>query len=334
MKKIYYIFFIIKEAIEPIPAKDIRNILLEKYDIKIDIKTIYQAIDHLNELFDLFCGKKLIKTIRRRGYSIEEEYFDDGQLQYLLDSILFNKDINDEEVQDFIRSLTSLSSAKQLSRITMNPVQTSQNEYHYLLNLTTIIKAIHEKKNIYFKYVNYEIQNNQLVEIYRKHGNDKTNKENYIVSPYKIIQRDSKYYLLGYFDLRKGTLSVYRLDRMRLVRNHKSSFVDIQEQYDFEKELDRNVNMYVSGYRDNLEIRFHQSVIREVVDHFKSDCQMQKVYDDTYVLIVEDVLISEGLIGWLMMLQEKVEVVRPLQLKEDMMKRIALMQNIYQQKNA
>ena len=63
MKKIYYIFFIIKEAIEPIPAKDIRNILLEKYDIKIDIKTIYQAIDHLNELFDLFCGKKLIKTI-------------------------------------------------------------------------------------------------------------------------------------------------------------------------------------------------------------------------------------------------------------------------------
>ena len=330
MKKLYYIYLIIKETIEPIPAKEIRRLLLEKYQIKIDIKTIYQGIENLNEFFGLFCGKKLIMTIRRRGYCIEEEYFNDGQLQYLLDSILFNKDINADEVAQFIKGLTSLSSAKQLSRITINPLVTNQNEYHYLLNLTTIIKAIHEKKTIYFKYVNYEIQNNQLVEIYRRHGNDKTNEEYYIVSPYKIIQRDSKYYLLGYFDLRKDSLSVYRLDRMRLVRNHKSSFIDIQEQYDFEKELDRNVNMYVSGYRDNLEIKFHHSIMREVVDHFKSHCQMKKIFDDTYVLEAEDILISEGLIGWLMMLQDKVEVVRPLQLKEDMLKRISLMQKKYQ----
>ena len=132
MKKLYYIYLIIKETIEPIPAKEIRRLLLEKYQIKIDIKTIYQGIENLNEFFGLFCGKKLIKTIRRRGYCIEEEYFNDGQLQYLLDSILFNKDINADEVAQFIKGLTSLSSAKQLSRITINPLVTNQNEYHYL----------------------------------------------------------------------------------------------------------------------------------------------------------------------------------------------------------
>lgn len=329
MKKLYYTFLIIKESIKPISAKDIQSILLEKYEVKVDVKTIYQAIKNINELYFLFCGKQLIKTIRRTGFCIEEEYFDDGQLQYLLDSIIFNKDINDEEINVFLKNMMALSSTKQLSRINVHDSHHEKNNYYYLLNLTTIIKAIHEKKNIYFQYVNYEIKDNKLVEVYRAHGNDKENKEFYIVSPYKIIQRESKYYLLGYFSLRKDTLSVYRLDRMRLVRNHKSPYIDIQEQYDFERELDKNVNMYLSGYRDHLEIRFDASIIREVVDRFGIDCYVQKTIDDQYILEVDDVLISEGLIGWLMMLQDKIEVIQPIQLKEDIMRRIHKMYDLY-----
>lgn len=330
MKKLYYTFLIIKESVEPISAKDIKQILLDKYNIKVDIKTIYQAIRNINELFDLFCHKQMIRTIRRTGYCIEEEYFEDGQIQYLLDSIIFNKDINDEEVEIFLKNIISLSSAKQLARMNMSQLNHNNQNYHYLLNLTTIIKAIHDKKNIFFKYVNYEIEDNKLIEVYRTHGNDKNNKEFYIVSPYKIIQRESKYYLLGYFNRRKESLSVYRLDRMRLVRNHKSTYIDIQEQYDFEKELDKNVNMYLSGYRDTLEIRFDKSIIREVVDRFGIDCHVEKTVENRYILTAEDILISEGLIGWIMMLQSQVEVIRPLKLKEDIKRRIEQMNNLYQ----
>ena len=311
MDKLYYTFLIINESSKPISAKEIKQILLDKYNIKVDIK-----------------------TIRRTGFCIEEEYFDDGQLQYLLDSIIFNKDINNEEVELFLNNIKALSSAKQLARININKIGHDNQNYHYLLNLTTIIKAIHEKKNIFFKYVNYKIEDNKLVEVYRTHGNDKSNKELYIVSPYKIIQRESKYYLLGYFNARKDSLSVYRLDRMRLVRNHKSLYVDIQEQYDFEKELDKNVNMYLSGYRDHLEICFDISIIREVVDRFGIDCLVKKTVENKYIIDVDDVLISEGLIGWLMMLQDKVEVIRPLKLKEEMIIRIDNMNNLYGKKNA
>ena len=208
MEKIYYTFLIINESLQPIPAKKIKQILLEEYNIKIDIKTIYQIIKNINELFYLLCHKQLIKTIRRTGFYIEEELFDDGQLQYLLDSIVFNKDINDKEAELFLDNIKYLSSARQLARINVNQMNHDNQNYHYLLNLTTIIKAIHEKRNIYFKYVNYEIKDNKLIEIYRTHGNDKNNNELYIVSPYKIIQRESKYYLLGYFDNRENTISV------------------------------------------------------------------------------------------------------------------------------
>lgn len=329
MEKLYYIFIIINESYEPVPAKDIKRILLEKYGITIDIKTIYTMIRNINELFFLFCQKKLIKTIRRVGYCIDEELFADGQLQYLIDSVLFNQDMNDEEADAFLKILTSLSSSRQLARL--NFPQTSHHDHHYayLLNLTTIIKAIHEKRNVFFKYVYYEIKDHQLSEVYRKHGNDKDNPELYIVSPYKIIQRDSKYYLLAYFGKRPDQLSIYRLDRMRLVRNHKSPFVDIQEQYDFESELDKNINMYLSGYRAQLEIVFDQTIIREVVDHFGFDCQVTKNIDDQYILTADNVLISEGLTGWLMMLQNHVKVIRPLQLKEEMLRKIEQMKKMY-----
>lgn len=329
MEKLYYIFMIINESQEPVPAKEIKRILLEKYKISIDIKTIYTMIKNINELFFLFCQKKLIKTIRRVGYCIDEELFVDGQLQYLIDSVLFNQDMNDEEAQAFLKTLMSLSSAKQRSRVNLSKTSHHDRQYAYLLNLTTIIKAIHDKSNIFFKYVYYEIKDGQFSEVYRRHGNNPDHPELYIVSPYKIIQRDSKYYLLAYFEKRPNQLSIYRLDRMRLVRNHKSPFVDIQEQYDFESELDKNINMYLSGYRAQLEIVFDQTVIREVVDRFGFDCQVTQTIDDQYVLTVDHVLISEGLIGWLMMLQNHVKVIRPLQLKEEMLRKIEQMHKLY-----
>ena len=49
---------------------------------------------------------------------------------------------------------------------------------------------------------------------------------------------------------------------------------------------------------------------------------MTKDYENRYHLIVKDVLINEGLIGWLMMLQDKITVIKPYSLKENMKERI------------
>ena len=148
----------------------------------------------------------------------------------------------------------------------------------------------------------------------------KDNKEFYIISPYKLIQNNSKYYVIGYFDKRPDSLSLYRLDRMRLVRNHKSKYFE-GEQFDVEQ-IDNPINMYISGEKEDLEISFDQSIIKEVVDKFGQDNRVTKDYENRYHLIVKDVLINEGLIGWLMMLQDKITVIKPYSLQEEMKKRI------------
>ena len=321
MDRLYYTYLIIKESLDYIPAIEIKMLLEEKYQIKVDIKTVYQAIRNINELSHYIYQKDIIKTKHRKGYAINEEFFNDGQIQYLWDSILYNNDLDQKEVNILLTKLQTLSSNKQLSRIQNQTIrQNDIRNYDLLLNMTTIIKAINEKKNIYFKYVNYEIKRNRLVEISNTHGNHQDNKEFYIISPYKLIQNNSKYYVIGYFDKRPDSLSLYRLDRMRLVRNHKSKYFE-GEQFDVEQ-IDNPINMYISGEKEDLEISFDQSIIKEVVDKFGQDNRVTKDYENRYHLIVKDVLINEGLIGWLMMLQDKITVIKPYSLKENMKERI------------
>lgn len=321
MDRLYYTYLIIKESLDYIPAIEIKMLLEEKYQIKVDIKTVYQAIRNINELSHYIYQKDIIKTKHRKGYAINEEFFNDGQIQYLWDSILYNNDLDQKEVNILLTKLQTLSSNKQLSRIQNQTIrQNDIRNYDLLLNMTTIIKAINEKKNIYFKYVNYEIKRNRLVEISNIHGNHQDNKEFYIISPYKLIQNNSKYYVIGYFDKRPDSLSLYRLDRMRLVRNHKSKYFE-GEQFDV-NQIDNPINMYISGEKEDLEISFDQSIIKEVVDKFGQDNRVTKDYENRYHLIVKDVLINEGLIGWLMMLQDKITVIKPYSLKENMKERI------------
>lgn len=321
MDRLYYTYLIIKESLDYIPAIEIKGQLEEKYRIKVDVKTVYQAIKNINELSKYIYQKEIIKTKHRKGYAISEEFFNDGQIQYLWDSILYNNDLDQKEVNILLTKLQTLSSNKQLSRIQNQTIrQNDIRNYDLLLNMTTIIKAINEKKNIYFKYVNYEIKRNRLVEISNIHGNHQDNKEFYIISPYKLIQNNSKYYVIGYFDKRPDSLSLYRLDRMRLVRNHKSKYFE-GEQFDV-NQIDNPINMYISGEKEDLEISFDQSIIKEVVDKFGQDNRVTKDYENRYHLIVKDVLINEGLIGWLMMLQDKITVIKPYSLKENMKERI------------
>ncbi len=168
-----------------------------------------------------------------------------------------------------------------------------------------------------------------MIIVYHNNGNHDS--ETYIISPYKLILKGSNYYLIGYFNKRKNSLSVYRVDRMRLVRNHNSKFEEIREQFDMAKEFDKIVNMYISKKRIDLKIRFNQSVLKEVVNQFGKDIIVSKTYDGKIEAEIKNVALSDGLVGWLMMLQTNIQVILPLGLKEMIRKRLKLMLKMYEQ---
>ena len=60
--------------------------------------------------------------------------------------------------------------------------------------------------------------------------------------------------------------------------------------------------------KDTLEISFDEVVLREVIDQLDKIILLKKDFENRYHLTIEDVLISDGLIGWLMMLQDHVKL--------------------------
>ena len=307
--KMYFVYKILSESKQPISGEVILR-YLECCGYSMNIKTVYRLIDRLNEFYFLYTGKNLIKMIRGVGYIIENEFFNDGQLQLLMDSVNSNTNLDKNSAKELTDKLSLLSNVRQLERLN---VEESNNESNYnsLLSLTTIIKAINNHKNIAFKYISYDVIDNKLLEVYHKNGNQ--NNETYIVSPYKLILNGNNYYLIGYFNKRKDSLSVYRVDRMRFVINHNSEYEDIRDQFDMEKEFDKKV-------------------LKEVINQFGKDIFVCKRFDGRLEGLIKNVALSDGLVGWLMMLQTNIEVVLPLSLKEIVKKRLRLMLRMYGQK--
>lgn len=326
-KNLYYVLKVIKESKEPIDTEEIIS-YLQLQGIWIGRKSVFSLVEKINEFFNCLTHKQLIKAIRGKGYIINDDYFEDGQLQLLIDSILFNPNLDQNSANELVHKLGLISSANQMERLNIDYRNVNDLTYDLLLNLTAIIKAINNRKNISFKYISYDINDNSLQEIYHTNGN--LDSETYVISPYKLILRNSNYYLVGYFNKRKERLSVYRIDRMRIVRNHNSEYIDIQDSFDMKKEFENNVNMFASNERIDLNILFDASILREVVNQFGQDISVSKCFDGRIEALIKDVALSDGLIGWIMMLQDKIEVVLPLDLKELVKARIQDMLKIYE----
>jgi predicted DNA-binding transcriptional regulator YafY len=117
---------------------------------------------------------------------------------------------------------------------------------------------------------------------------------------------------------------------MRYIQITKKKFIDIQEQFDMEEKINNMMNMFVNTETIDLVIEFHQSIIREVISRFSIDIEVEPIKTNWYQATIKNAEMSEGLIGWLMMLTDKIKVIAPIKLKDEMIKRIGRMEELYQ----
>lgn len=317
-KRMYYILKIIMEN-EEITGKKILECLLE-YDIVINIKTLYDTIEQINAFFFDLLEEDIIKVRKKAGYSIQKNIFSDGQLQLLLDSITYHQDLKRNDKEELKDILLKLSSCKQKDRLIFNMSEDKDLSFSLFVNLNTIMKAIEEKKTISFEYINYKYENNQFKEV--------SIRNDYMISPYQIVLNNNHYYVIGYYKPRKNELSIYRIDRMRYIMLNKESFHEIREQFDMEETIHNMMNMFSHSENIVLTIEFHYSIVREMISRFELK-HVERIDTDWYKTTIEDVQLSEGLIGWIMMLQDKIKVIAPYSLKQEIKKRILRMEEMY-----
>ncbi len=234
-----------------------------------------------------------------------------------------------KEKEALLEKLLSFSSVYQKERLSMMPLLETEQPFSLILNLTTILHAIDEHKNITFHYIDYAISNSHPIEITAKNGNGKT-KEDYNVSPYRIYLDNNHYYLIGYFSKRKTNLSMYRIDRMRYVRRIGGIYVDIQDQYDLEGFITKRFHMFASGQEVALTFRFKGVLLREIVSRFGNTIHVNKLKEDWYQASVDHVLMNDGLKMWFLMQGANVYVNEPVALKEEIEQDLKKALSLYQ----
>ena len=319
---------IIKTSMEPISAKMIVE-KLEKHNQKVNIKTIYEYIRKINLYYQPILKKDYIGMKRRVGYFIENDLFEDGQLQYLVDAVLSNQSLSLSEATQLKDRLLSFSSNNQKNRLFMSSTL-NHSSYDALLNLTTIIKAIDHQQLIYFQYVDYQVSNQKLVEVSSKNGNLKVNDQIfYVVSPYYLSMVGNHYYLHGFYDQRDNQISTYRIDRMRLIRKYQGKYIDIRDQIDVHSDINQSINQFVSSKKIDLQLKFKRSAMREIVNQFGKNYDFSQFDHSLFEVKIPEVSYSPGLVSWLLMLSNQVEVVKPQSLREEMKMKINEMIKIY-----
>lgn len=326
-KRMYDVFVIILQSQkETITAKEILE-QLQSQGIQMNIKTIYSSIQQINDFFKGWIQRDFIISYHRLGFKINEDLLNDGEMQFLLDQIAFHQDLNSEDQQILRQKLLTFSSFHQQNRLLLFQPSQRQHSFSLFVNLSVIMKAIEQQKAISFQYIDYEIQNHELIEVPSQRGNKE---DQYIVSPYSLTSQNNHYYMIAYNDKHPQQLSNYRIDRMRMIQTLHKGYINIQEQFDMQKEIEKMMNMFISHHHDTLQIECHQRQLREMVSRFGQDMKVQKLYQDHLLLTIEDVSISEGLIGWIMMMQTQIKVISPQYLCDEIKARIKAMHKLYQ----
>lgn len=283
------------------------------------LKMLYVDFDELRSF-----GVDIImeKIGRNSYYHIGRRDFELPELKLLVDAVQSAKGLTDKKSSELIKKLESMVSkyeAGQLNRqvYIAGRVKTMNESVYY--NIDTIHEAINADRQIRFKYFKWDLQKKMKL---RKEG------DWFRVSPWHLIWDNEYYYLIAY-DNENNKIKHYRVDKML-----KISLVDEQregkEQY---KKFDiarytRGLFGMFGGEETKVTLEVHNSMVSVIIDRFGKDIYITPV-DEEHFRTNVNVSVSGQFLGWIMSLGDKVRIVGPDEVVEQMKAEISRLMGQY-----
>lgn len=270
-----------------------------------DRKSLYDDFASLEDY-----GIEVERDDNNRYHLLDRE-FELPEIKLLIDSIQASKFLSEAKTRDLIKKLEKQCSHYQASTlhrevIIANRVKTMNSSVHY--NVDAIHNAIAENKQISFQYFHHDIAKKK---VYSGKG------EKVFVSPWAMIYTDDNYYLLA-FHTQKQEFRHYRVDRMDKV---EKAMYDREGQEVFAKvDMAEYTKYTFSMYRGDMQpvtMRFTNDMVDAVMDRFGRDVLMLKV-DDRHFEVTAVVSVSPQFFGWVFGLGNKVEIIRPDNVRQKM----------------
>ena len=262
---------------------DIISLLKSEFDMDVERKSIVRNINNLIEAGynisydEKSKGKGKNKIEVKTNFYIERD-FDDSELMFLTDGIIFSKLLSSRQKKQLIRKLEGLSSKyfkSSLSKVSMSENDKTKNE-DLFLNIEIIAEAISKGKKIKFNYLTYDITKKL---VYRR--NEQNEIKQYVVSPYQMVASNGRYYLLCSYNKYEDEISNLRVDRIinAEILDEKIDKNKAFKNFNIPKHMIEHIYM-MSGDSENVTFEFNKKTLINVIDWFGNDIIINKGKDE------------------------------------------------------
>lgn len=301
--KIIYLMKILLERTDENHSITMPEIIatLESYGVSAERKSIYSDIENLR----LF-GMDIIGEQRDRAfyYHVGSRQFELAELKLLVDSVQSSKFITVRKSNELIRKIEGLASkyeASQLQRqvYVSRRIKTMNESIYY--NVDRIHTAINTNSKIKFQYFQWDIHRKMVL---RKNG------AWYEMSPWALSWNDENYYLIA-FDSGEDIIKHFRVDKMLHIevtgdkREGKERFKAL-DMADYAK---KTFGMF-GGEEQTVKLHCEESLVGVIIDRFGKDIFMTRI-DENHFSVNVNVAVSMQFLAWIFALGEKVKIVAP-----------------------
>ncbi|MBQ8132719.1 MAG: WYL domain-containing protein [Bacilli bacterium] len=291
-------------------VSDIKEKVLEEYEVDIDPRTIRRIINLLKEKLEYDISTR---AENKKGYYLIKDPdtdFERGEIRAIIDTFSYATYITPKISKSIINKCINMQNIYEQERFKDYHVYSSSNKtsnMEVIKNLEDISEAIYKKKKITFQYQKYDLRKNKL-EI--KVVDDP------VVSPYAIAYNDQEFYLICLKN-KMDKLYSYRIDRMKDVTLLKNEASDTFSKKDVEQFMKSSVSMF-AGETTKITVRCKMFLLDNMVDVFGSDLEFKRVDDEHFECTLE--INKDGMKYWVLRNIENVEVISPVSFQKEIKK--------------
>ena len=319
---------IMKNADEdhPIQKKRIKEILRDKYDIDPSRTTLDKKLAELESK-----GYYVHKT--GKGFYLENmnTAFDDGELRFLIDTLLYSGFVPGSYAADLIEKLSTLGSpafAKLMRSRSHSAKQLPRSgDRSLFLNIGYIQEAIENNRQISCNVIGYDID----FEPVKLYEGDIT------VNPYELAFSGGKYYLVCAVEGSED-MSVLRIDRLRDVKVLDSRCTETEQ---FTKiKNDKGMQQYIysqpelrGGKKERFTLLCYRDSFNDVQDAFGSTLRNMLIeeehYDDPDTVRVTVETTHDAMVAWAVTHADSVVVISPKSVREEIVQALRAAEHTY-----